>query len=261
MSDEDLDLASAAEQARLIERKEVSPVDLVRAYLARIERWDSVLRSYITVYGDQALEQARRAEVEIAAGRYRGLLHGIPYGVKDQFCTRGVWTTLGSRIRVENLDFDATVIERMNAAGAILLGKQNLNEFGKDGAVTFPYGQPRNPWNLEHTASSSSPGSAIATAAGLCSGSLGEDTGGSIRAPAAAVGVVGLRPTYGRVSRYGGVMYGWTNDTVAPMTRTVEDCALFLRAVAGHDRCSTGSIGARRVNRISRRRAHPAAMN
>jgi aspartyl-tRNA(Asn)/glutamyl-tRNA(Gln) amidotransferase subunit A len=233
---DDLVFLSAAEQGRLIRARKLSPVELVRASLARIERYDGVLRAYITVLSERAMTQARDAEREIAAGNYRGPLHGIPFGVKDQLCTRGVKTTLGSTIMADYVpDHDAAAIERLQAAGAILIGKENLHEFGKGGTNVFPYGQPRNPWNPAHNPASSSSGSGIAPAAGFSSGSLGEDTGGSVRSPAAANGVVGLRPTFGRVSRYGGVMYGWTADTIGPLTRTVEDNALFLQAIAGHD--------------------------
>lgn len=233
---EELVFLSAAEQGRLVRDRKLSPVELVRACLERIGRYDGILRAYITVCAEQALEQARQAEREIAAGNYRGPLHGLPFGVKDQFCTRGIRTTLGSRITADYVpDHDAAVIEKLRAAGAILIGKENLHEFGKGGTNVFPYGQPRNPWNPEHNPASSSSGSGIAPAAGFSSGSLGEDTGGSVRSPAAANGIVGLRPTFGRVSRYGGVMYGWTADTVGPLTRTVEDNALFLQAIAGHD--------------------------
>lgn len=233
---EELVFLSAAEQGRLIRSRKLSPVELVRACLERIERYDPVLRAYITVCADQALEQARQSEQELLAGNYRGPLHGLPFGAKDQLCVRGIRTTLGSRIMADHVpDHDATVIARLRAAGAILIGKENLHEFGKGGTNVFPYGQPRNPWNPERTPSSSSSGSGIAPAAGFCSGSLGEDTGGSVRGPAAANGVVGLRPTFGRVSRHGGVMHAWTADTIGPLTRTVEDNALFLAAIAGFD--------------------------
>jgi aspartyl-tRNA(Asn)/glutamyl-tRNA(Gln) amidotransferase subunit A len=232
----DIHYVSAAEQARLIQNRELSPVDLVRASLDRIARYDAKLRAYITVCAEQALAEAKQAEADIAAGRYRGALHGLPFGVKDQLCTKGIRTTLGSRIHADYIpDHDATVIARLRAAGAILIGKENLHEFGKGGTHVFAYGQPRNPWNPEHNPAGSSSGSGIAPASGFCSGSLGEDTGGSVRSPAAANGIVGLRPTFGRVSRYGGVMYGWTADTIGPLTRTVEDNALFLQAIAGHD--------------------------
>ena len=236
MASDELTLLSASEQSRLIRDRKLSPVELMQASLARIERWDPMLRAYITVCGDAAMDAARVAEREIAAGRWRGPLHGLPFGVKDQLNTRDVLTTLGSKVLANNVpDHDATVIHRLKAAGAILIGKENLHEFGKGGTVDFPYGQPRNPWNPAHNPAGSSSGSGIAVAAGFSSGSLGEDTGGSVRSPAAANGIVGLRPTFGRVSRTGGIMYGWTADTIGPLTRTVEDNALFLKAIAGHD--------------------------
>jgi aspartyl-tRNA(Asn)/glutamyl-tRNA(Gln) amidotransferase subunit A len=227
---------SAAEQGRLIRDRKLSPVELMQSCLARIERWNPVLRAYITVCAESAMAKARMAEREIAAGQWRGPLHGLPFGVKDQLNSKGIKTTLGSRMLGENVpDHDAAVIEKLKAAGAILIGKENLHEFGKGGTIDFAYGQPRNPWNIEHNPASSSSGSGIAPASGFTSGSLGEDTGGSIRSPAAANGIVGLRPTFGRVSRWGGVMYGWTADTIGPLTRTVEDNALFLQAIAGYD--------------------------
>lgn len=232
----ELALLGAAEQSRLIAARQLSPVELVRACLERIERYDGVLRAYITVRAEAALEEARRAEQDIMAGRYRGPLHGLPYGVKDQLYTRGIRTTLGSTVLADFVpDHDAAVIEKLAAAGAILIGKENLHEFGKGGTSVFPFGQPRNPWNVAHNPASSSSGSGIAPAAGFSSFSLGEDTGGSVRSPAAANGIVGLRPTFGRVSRHGGVMYGWTADTIGPLTRRVADNALVLQAIAGHD--------------------------
>lgn len=235
-SDTELHFLSACEQAELIRTRRISPLELVQSSLRRIERYDPVLRAYITVCAESALEAARGAEREIGAGRWRGPLHGLPFGVKDQIRTRGVKTTLGSRIETTpDMNYDAAVVERLKSAGAILIGKENLHECGKGGTNVFPFGQPRNPWDPERTASSSSSGSGIAPAAGFSSGSIGEDTGGSIRGPAAVNGVVGLRPPYGRVSRYGGVMYAWHSDTVGPVTRSVADNALFLSAIAGHD--------------------------
>jgi aspartyl-tRNA(Asn)/glutamyl-tRNA(Gln) amidotransferase subunit A len=236
MADTDLAFLSVARQAQLVRERVISPRELVALYLQRIERYDPVLRAYITVCAEQALADVAQAEREIAAGGSRGPLHGIPFGVKDQLCTRGIRTTVGSKIMADHVpDYDATVVSRLKRAGAILIGKENLHEFGKGGTNFFPHGQPRNPWDLARNPGSSSSGSGIAPAAGLCSGSLGEDTGGSVRGPAAACGVVGLRPTFGRVSRHGGVMHGWTADTIGPVTRTVEDNALFLRAIAGPD--------------------------
>ncbi|HEX6007129.1 MAG TPA: amidase, partial [Burkholderiales bacterium] len=202
MHDHELVFLSIARQAELIRERALSPVELVRAYLGRIARYDGVLRAYITVRAEEALAAAADAEREIAAGRYRGPLHGIPFGAKDQLCTRGIRTTVGSKVMSDYVpDFDATVIARLAQAGAILIGKENLHEFGKGGTNVFPYGQPRNPWDPARNPGSSSSGSGIAPAAGLCSASLGEDTGGSVRGPAAACGAVGLRPTFGRVSR------------------------------------------------------------
>jgi aspartyl-tRNA(Asn)/glutamyl-tRNA(Gln) amidotransferase subunit A len=234
----DLVYLSGAEQGRLIQSRKISPVELVRAYLDRIDKFDSVLRAWINVRPELALEKARQAEDEISRGAYRGPLHGLPYGVKDQIHAMGFPTTLGTRVLDESETLpphDATVIERLDAAGAILLGKQNLHEFGKGGTIDFPFGQPRNPWHPRYTASSSSSGSGIAPAAGMCTFSLGEDTGGSIRGPASCNGVVGLRPTYGRVSRFGGVMEAYTSDTIGPLARTVEDVANILHSIAGGD--------------------------
>ncbi|MDQ3541901.1 MAG: amidase [Chloroflexota bacterium] len=236
MSTDDLVYLTAAEQSRRIRSHELSPVELTQAYLDRIERWNPVLNAYITVTGERALAAARRMEAEVIAGHDRGPLHGIPYGVKDQMYTAGVRTTAASRILADFVpDRNAHVIDRLDEAGAILIGKQNLDEWGKGGTVRHWFGQPRNPWNPLHTPSGSSSGSGVAAAAGLCSGSLGEDTGGSVRQPAAANGVVGLRPTFGRVSRGGAIMHGWNADTIGPLTRSVEDCALFLSAIAGVD--------------------------
>ena len=235
MSD-DFVLLGAAEQARLIASRELSPVDLVRASLDRIERYDRTLRAFITVCADDALAQAREAERDIVAGRHRGPLHGLPFGVKDQLHAAGVRITLGSRATGNRVATeDATCIARLKAAGAILIGKENLHEFGKGGTHDFPFGQPRNPWNLAYNPAGSSSGSGIAPAAGFTSFSLGEDTGGSVRSPAAANGIVGLRPTFGRVSRHGGVMYGWTADTIGPLARRVEDVAMVLGVIAGVD--------------------------
>jgi aspartyl-tRNA(Asn)/glutamyl-tRNA(Gln) amidotransferase subunit A len=233
---EELLLLGACEQAGLIEKRAISPVELVQAALARIERYDGRLRAYITLCAEQALAQARTAEAEIAAGRYRGPLHGLPFGAKDQLHAEGVATTLGSRATGAGVSGEeACCIARLKQAGAILLGKENLHEFGKGGTHDFPFGQPRNPWNPRYNPAGSSSGSGIAPAAGFSSFSLGEDTGGSVRSPAAANGIVGLRPTFGRVSRHGGVMYGWTADTIGPLARRVEDIALVLGAIAGRD--------------------------
>ena len=236
MSDEKLAYMSITEQAELIKTKEISPLDLVDLYLRRIEKWDGVLHAWITVCADSARRDAKRAETEITKGNYRGPLHGIPFGAKDQITTGQVPTTMASIIQPDfGEGMTATVVNKLYDAGAILLGKNNMHEFGKGSSVIFHYGEPKNPWNIAYEPSHSSTGSGISVAAGLVSASLGEDTGGSIRGPAWANGVVGARPTFGRVSRYGGIMYAWTQDTIGPLTRTVADNALVLETIAGHD--------------------------
>ena len=197
---------------------------------------DAQLNSYITVTSDRALADAQRAEKEITSGRYRGPLHGVPTAVKDQFYTKGILTTGGSSI-LKNFvpNEDATVMTKLNDAGAVLLGKLNMSEFAMGDAFEHPYGRPRNPWDLSRNPGTSSSGSGAATAAFLCATSLGEDTGGSIRGPASFCGLVGIRPSWGRVSRYGVLGAAWSMDQVGPISRTVSDCAITLAAIAGHD--------------------------
>ena len=231
----ELPLHSASALASLIESKEASPVEVVEAYLQRIDDLDFKFNSFITVLRERAVEEARRAEREILAGGYRGPMHGIPVGVKDQIWTKGIRTTGGSRILANFVpDEDATVISNLRNAGAILLGKTNLSEFAITG-FTHRFSAPRNPWDLDISAGGSSSGSGAATAAFLCATSLGEDTGGSIRRPAAWCGIVGLRPGWGRVSRYGLMRGVWSMDTIGPISRTVEDAAITLSAIAGYD--------------------------
>ena len=227
---------SATELSGLIRAGEVSPVEATQAYLDRIAAVDGQLNSYITVSGDEALAQARQAEDDIAAGRYAGPMHGIPVAVKDQFNTQGILTTNGSTIHGSFVpDEDATVIVNLKKAGAVILGKLNMSEFASGDAFHHPYGRPRNPWDLSRNPGTSSSGSGAATAAFLCSTSLGEDTGGSIRGPASFCGLVGIRPSWGRVSRYGVFGASWSMDTVGPISRTTQDCAMTLAAIAGHD--------------------------
>ena len=236
MDKADIPFLSTAELSRLIQKKEVSPVEATEAYLERIERVDEKLNSYITVTGEHALKQAREAEQEIAQGRYRGPMHGIPTAVKDQFDTTGIRTTYGSAITWDHVpNRDATVVTNLNEAGAVLLGKLNLSEFALGESYHHPAGHPHNPWDLTRNAGISSSGSGAATAGFLCSTSLGEDTGGSTRIPAAWCGMVGLRPSWGRVSRYGVRAVCWSMDTVGPISRRVEDCAITFGAIAGHD--------------------------
>ena len=235
MARNELPLHSASALAGLIESKEASPVEVVEAYLQRIDDLDFKFNSFITVLRQQALEEARQAEREILAGDYRGPMHGIPVGVKDQIWTNGIRTTGGSRILADFVpDDDATVISNLRNAGAIVLGKTNLSEFAVTG-FTHRFSTPRNPWDLNISAGGSSSGSGAATAAFLCATSLGEDTGGSIRRPAAWCGVVGLRPGWGRVSRHGLMRGVWSMDTIGPISRTVEDAAITLSAIAGYD--------------------------
>jgi aspartyl-tRNA(Asn)/glutamyl-tRNA(Gln) amidotransferase subunit A len=235
MSDEIVYL-SAARQAALISARRLSPVELVQAYLDRIDHLDGRLRAYITVTRETALAMARMAEAAVLRGLPLGPLHGVTFAVKDQFATRGVRTTAGSRLLADNVpDHDATVVARLTAAGAILLGKLNLTEFALGGTIHYPFGQPRNPWNTDHDTGGSSAGSGSATAAALCAVSLGEDTGGSVRSPASWCGVAGHRPTWGLVSRHGCIPLAWSLDAPGPLGRTVEDCALVLGIIAGHD--------------------------
>ena len=242
MRDRELYHLTIAEAARLIEARSLSPVELTQTYLERIERLDANLGAYITVMADSALAQASRAESEIISGGYRGRMHGIPIAVKDIIYTRGVLTSAGSRVLADHVpDYDSTIVERLDAEGSVLLGKLNLSEFAVGGTIDHPYGTPRNPWDTGKSAGGSSSGSAVAVAGGLCAGSLGSDTGGSIRGPSAFCGIVGLRPTYGRVTRYGVIPMSWSLDTVGPMTHTVEDCAIMLQAVAGHDERDSSS--------------------
>ena len=224
------------EQARMIRAGELSPVDLVELYLDRIERFDPALHAFITLTAEPALRAAREAETEIRGGAYRGPLHGIPYGVKDQMQISGVRVTGGSKLFRDQMGTrDATVIARLKGAGAILLGTLNTHEFHMGPTVSFPYGTPRNPWRLERNPGGSSSGSAAAVAAGLATFALGGDTGGSIRGPSAACGAVGLKPTWSRVSRDGVYPLAWTLDCVGPLARTAEDTALVLQVIAGRD--------------------------
>lgn len=221
--------------ARLIERREVSPVELTQLMLDRIDALDPRLHSYATVMREQALSAARRAEAEIAAGNYRGPLHGVPIAVKDLCYTQGVRTMGGLQVKRDFVpSFDATVVSRLEQAGAVLLGKLNLTEGAMPG-YHRNFEIPVNPWGDTYWAGVSSSGSGVATAAGLCFASLGTDTGGSIRFPSMANGIVGLKPTYGRVSRYGVLPLAESLDHVGPMTRSVADAAIVFEAIAGFD--------------------------
>ena len=233
----DLHFLSIAEAARLIERRQLSPVELTRAFLDRIAAIDPQLNAYLLVTAERALDQARTAEAEIAAGNYRGPMHGIPFALKDIYCTAGIRTTCHSRTRADYVpNFDATTVSKLYSAGAILLGKLATHEFAHGGpSFDLPWPPARNPWNLDHATGGSSSGAGASVAAGLTMGALGSDTGGSIRNPAALCGLVGLKPTYGLVSRSGVYTNSFSYDHAGPMTWTAEDCAIMLQAIAGHD--------------------------
>ena len=234
MDKKDIPFLSATELSRLIEGKQVSPVEATEAYLERIDDLDFKFNSYLTVSRKEALRAAHDAEQAILQGNYLGPMHGIPVAVKDQLWSKGIRSTGGSRFLADFIpEEDATAITNLKSAGAVLLGKTNLTEFAIGGFQS--YSTPRNPWNLEMYTGASRGGSGAATAAFLCATSLGEDTGGSIRFPASWCGLVGLRPSWGRVSRYGVMRSVWSMDAVGPMSRTVEEAAITLGAIAGYD--------------------------
>ncbi len=228
---------SAGDLGKLIKAGEISPVEIIEAHLSRIRATEPVLNSFITLLPDQARAAARQAERDIRAGRYRGPLHGIPVALKDLFNTGGVRTTSGSRIFDTFVPAeDCTVAARFRDAGAILLGKLNMHQFAYGPTGENPdYGHMHNPWNPDLVSGGSSGGSGSATAAGQCTITTGSDTGGSIRIPAALCGIVGLKPTYGRVSRHGLTPLAWSMDHPGPMVRTVEDAAIAMNVIAGHD--------------------------
>ncbi len=230
------------ELAPLIRERKVAPLDVTRAQLDRIAAIDGRLKAYATVTAELALQQAAQAQAEIARGHYRGPLHGVPVAVKDLCNTRGVRTMGGSRVWADHVpNHDATVVERLREAGAVLLGKLNLTE-GAMAGYHPDFDVPENPWKPSHWAGVSSSGSAVATAAGLAYATIGTDTGGSIRHPAAACGIVGLKPTRGRVSRYGVLPLAQSLDHVGPMTRSSLDAGLVLQAIAGRDRRDPTSL-------------------
>jgi aspartyl-tRNA(Asn)/glutamyl-tRNA(Gln) amidotransferase subunit A len=225
------------EAAQALRKRRLSAVELATAAISRIDRANPSLRAFITVTADYALERARLADAELAAGNDRGPLHGIPMAVKDLFATRGVLTTAGSKVFEHWApDFDSTVVERLEQAGAVMLGKLNMHELAYGITSANPhFGAVRNPWNADHSPGGSSGGSGAAVAANIVYAAMGTDTGGSIRIPAAFCGVVGLKPTYGRVSRHGVLPLAYSLDHVGPLTRSVHDAALVLNAIGGPD--------------------------
>src|SRR5205814_8158334 len=238
------DFLTIAEAARLIEQRELSPVELIDSRLDRIQRLDGRLNSFIRVLADDARAAARTAEAEIAAGRYRGPLHGIPIGLKDIYETAGVATTGHSKVMQDHVPAaDAFSVARLRAAGAVVLGKLATHEFAFGGpSFDLPWPPARNPWNRDHFTAGSSSGTGAAVAAGLSLGGTGSDTGGSIRGPAALCGIAGLKPTYGLSSRTGILPLAFSLDHAGPMAWTAEDCGLLLQDMAGHDPEDPASI-------------------
>ena len=232
----------------LIQSKAVSPVEVVEAYLARIEHFNPHYRAYISIYPEQALEAARQAETDIAKGQYRGPLHGVPVGIKDLFQVEGMSRTCGSEINVMP-DSEATSVTRLRAAGAIVLGMLNLHEFafGPTG-INLKTGTARNPWDPDRICGGSSSGAGCAVAGGLAAGALGSDTGGSIRIPAALCAVTGLKQTYGLASRHGIYPLSGQMDHGGPLARSVRDAALLLAAIAGEDPRDPTTLGAKAVD-------------
>ena len=240
MLDESILFSPIVDIAKRIRAREISPLELTVSYLDRLERFGPQLNAVVTFVSERAIENARKAEQEIQSGNYRGPLHGIPYGAKDLLATRGVRTTWGAPpCSGQVFDFDATVIGRLQSAGAVLAGKLSMLELAGTGHYRFASasltGPGRNPWDPSTYTGGSSSGSASATAAGLVGFSIGSETWGSILTPSSFCGLSGLRPTYGRVSRYGAMALAWSMDKLGPMCRSVEDCVVVLSAIAGHD--------------------------
>ena len=239
----DLAFMTMAEASRLIRARKLSPVELTAALLARITALDGFYHAYIEVTAETALAQAKEAEAEIMAGTWRGPLHGVPYALKDIFDVAGMATTCHSKLQVGHCAAaDATVVARLSEAGAVLLGKLALHEFATGGPTReLPWPPALNPWDLDVHPGGSSSGSGVAVVAGLAPGTLGTDTGGSVRNPATCCGVIGMKPTYGLVSRTGVFPLSFSLDHVGPLTRTVEDNAMLLGAIAGHDSADRSS--------------------
>jgi len=261
-ADDDLVWLSLADASARLRDRKVSSVELTRACLARIERYNPRLNAFITVTAEQALRNAKAADTEIAQKRWRGPLHGMPIALKDLIDTAGVKTTAGSAVFADRVPRqDAEVVRRLEEAGAVMLGKLNMHEFAYgDSSTQSHFGPVRNPWNLDRVAGGSSGGSASAIAAGLCYAALGSDTGGSIRQPAAYCGIVGLKPTYGLVSTRGVVPLSWSLDHIGPMCRTVIDAALTLQPIAGYDANDTNSLAASPPDYAAALRARPTML-
>ena len=240
---QELYFLTIAEAAKLIASRKLSPVELTKAYLDRIGQLDDQLDAFITLTGERALQEARRAEDAISGGDYRGPLHGIPFALKDIYETAGILTTGHSKICIDNVPArNATTVRRLYDAGAVLLGKLATHEFASGGpSLDLPWPPARNPWNTAYFTGGSSSGSGAAVAAGFTPFALGTDTGGSVRIPAALCGVAGIKPTYGRVSRHGVIPNSFSFDHCGPLAWSVEDCAIVLQHIAGHDPKDPGS--------------------
>ncbi|CUT00248.1 amidase [Candidatus Chrysopegis kryptomonas] len=240
MNEKDIAFASIRQLANLIKQKKISPVELTKIYLERLKKYGEKLGAVVTITEELALKQAQQAEKEIMSGKYRGLLHGIPFGVKDLLATRGIPTTWGAEpYRNQVFDYDATVVKKLYDAGAILVAKLAMVELaggmGYDDADASFTGPGRTPWNLNYWSGGSSSGSGAAVSAGLVAFAIGSETSGSILTPAAFCGITGLRPTYGLVSRFGAMALSWTLDKLGPMCRSADDCGIVLSAIAGYD--------------------------
>jgi aspartyl-tRNA(Asn)/glutamyl-tRNA(Gln) amidotransferase subunit A len=247
MLDESVLYLPVRQLAERIRTRQLSPVELAESYLSRSERWNPRLNAYVTLTRELAMEQARAAEKEIAAGNYRGPLHGIPYAAKDLLAVRGYPTTWGAPpYATQRFDYDAAVIERLQRAGAVLIGKAAMIELagglGYDSGYASLTGPCRNPWNTKYWTCGSSSGSGAIMAAGLAAFALGSDTRGSIICPSTHCGISGMRPSFGRVSRYGAMAIAWSMDKIGPMCRTADDCGLVLEAIAGSDPRDRGSL-------------------
>ena len=232
------------EAAALIGKREASPVELAELFLERISSEDAKINSYITVWEKAALEAAKKAEKEISEGNYLGPLHGVPIALKDIFVTKDSRTTCGSKMLRDFVSpYNSTVAGKLMASGSVVLGKNNMDEFAMGSSnETSYFGPVKNPWDTDRVPGGSSGGSAAATAANLCVASVGTDTGGSIRQPGSLCGVVGMKPTYGRVSRYGMIAFASSLDQAGPLAKTVEDAAIILSSIAGHDPMDSTSV-------------------
>ncbi|HSF57372.1 MAG TPA: amidase, partial [Candidatus Binatia bacterium] len=235
----DIEAMTISDISRQLRGKKLSPVELTDLFLQRIKKFNPALNAYVTVTEERARADAKGAEREISRGRYRGPLHGIPFSIKDNLATEGIRTTAGSKVLSEWVpDHDATVVERLKKAGAIMLGKTNMHEWASGGTTINPYyGTTRNPWDLTRVPGGSSGGSAAAVAASLCLGSIGTDNAGSVRNPASFCGTVGLKATHGRVSRFGDVpgTGGFSSDHFGIFSKSIKDCATILQTIAGYD--------------------------